>query len=42
MPQFTPGDLMMIGKLFCLGILIQNDIYFDLEQNYGIPMITKN
>jgi hypothetical protein len=33
---------MMIGKLFCLGILVQNEILFDLEQNYGIPTITKN
>jgi hypothetical protein len=31
MPQFTPGDLQMIGKLFCLSILVFNDVPFDLE-----------
>lgn len=42
MPQFTPRDLKMLGEFFCLGILLQHDIPFDLEMNYGIPMISKS
>ena len=32
----------MIGKFFCLAILVFSDIPVDLEQNYSIPSITRN
>lgn len=42
MPHFTPIDLQMIGKYFCLAVLVFHDVSFDLEKNHGIPNFTKD